>query len=138
MFASAEKTAAKAVVGSIVWAFRRLKKPKSGEMSARGYALHSVCPSFSFFLSITPASMSAANGQIDTIIGQKPSHGLTKTRHSLRFSTRMMATTSFSGFLHHLTPAPCWINQHYGAHTNTINVESINKQSTIRGTINVC
>ena len=38
-----------AVVGSIVWAFRRLKKPRSREMSVRGYALHSVRPQLSFF-----------------------------------------------------------------------------------------
>ena len=38
-----EETAVQAVVGSIVWAFRGLKKPRSREMSARGYALHSVC-----------------------------------------------------------------------------------------------
>ena len=38
-----------AVVASIVWAFRRLKKPRCREMSARGYALHSVCPQLSFF-----------------------------------------------------------------------------------------
>ena len=37
-----EETAVQAVVGSIVWAFRRLKKPMSRGMSARGYALHSV------------------------------------------------------------------------------------------------
>ena len=29
-------------------AFRRLKKPGSRDMSARGYAIHSVCPQFSF------------------------------------------------------------------------------------------
>ena len=34
---------------SIVWAFRRLKKPRCRVMSARGYALHSVCPQLSFF-----------------------------------------------------------------------------------------
>ena len=39
-----EETAVQAVVSSIVWAFRRLKKPRSREMSARSYALHSVCP----------------------------------------------------------------------------------------------
>ena len=44
-----EKTAVQTVVGSIVWAFRRLKKPRSREMSARGYALHSVCSQLSFF-----------------------------------------------------------------------------------------
>ena len=43
-----EETAVQAVVGSIVWAFRRHKKPRSLEMSARGYALHSVCPQLSF------------------------------------------------------------------------------------------
>ena len=32
-------TAAQAVVGSIVWAFRRLEKSRSSEMSARGYAV---------------------------------------------------------------------------------------------------
>ena len=37
-----EETAIRAVVGSIVWAFRRLKKPRCREMSARGYELHSV------------------------------------------------------------------------------------------------
>ena len=42
-------TPARAVVGSIVWAFRRLRKPRCREMSARGYALHSVCPQLSFF-----------------------------------------------------------------------------------------
>ena len=38
------------VVGSIVWAIRRLKNPRFREMSARGYALRSVClqPFFSF------------------------------------------------------------------------------------------
>ena len=39
-----EETAVQAVVGSIAWAFRRVKKPSSREMSARGYALHSVRP----------------------------------------------------------------------------------------------
>ena len=34
---------AQGVIGSIVWAFCTLKKPRIGEMSARGYALHSVC-----------------------------------------------------------------------------------------------
>ena len=38
-----------AVVGSIVGAFRRFKNPRSQEMSARGYALYSVCPQLSFF-----------------------------------------------------------------------------------------
>ena len=44
-----EETADEAVVGSIVWAFRRLKKPRSREMSARGYALRSVRPNIPFF-----------------------------------------------------------------------------------------
>ena len=34
------------VIDSIVWAFRGLKMPRCREMSARGYALHSVCPNF--------------------------------------------------------------------------------------------
>ena len=44
-----EETAVQAIVGSIVWAFSRLKKPRSREMSARSYALHSVRPKLSFF-----------------------------------------------------------------------------------------
>ena len=43
-----EETAVQAVGNSIVWAFRRLKKPRYREMSARGYALHNVCPQLSF------------------------------------------------------------------------------------------
>ena len=42
-----KEIAAQPVVGSIVWAFCRLKKPRCREMSARGYALHSVCPQLS-------------------------------------------------------------------------------------------
>ena len=44
-----EETAVQAVGGSIVWAFRSLKNQRSREVSARGYALHSVCPNFPFF-----------------------------------------------------------------------------------------
>ena len=43
-----EETAVQVVVGSIVWAFRRLKKPRFREMSARGYALHNVRLQLSF------------------------------------------------------------------------------------------
>ena len=43
VLALGEETAVQAVVGSIIWAFRRLKKPMCREMSARGYALDSVC-----------------------------------------------------------------------------------------------
>ena len=43
--------AALAVVGSIIWAFRRLKKPRSQEMSARSYALRNICTHSHFFLS---------------------------------------------------------------------------------------
>ena len=53
-----EKTAVQAVVGSIVWAFRVLKKPRCREMSARGYALHSVCPQLSFFFPLIMTSRS--------------------------------------------------------------------------------
>ena len=49
MLALGEVTEAQAVVGSIFWTFRRLKRPRSGEMSARGYALYSFCPQLSFF-----------------------------------------------------------------------------------------
>ena len=41
-----EETAVQALVGSIVWAFGRLEKLRIWEMSARGYALHSVCLNF--------------------------------------------------------------------------------------------
>ena len=51
VLAIGEEISAQAVVGSIDWAFCRLKKPKSFEMSARGYALHSVCLQLSFPLS---------------------------------------------------------------------------------------
>ena len=44
VLALVEETVVQTVVGSIVWAFRRLKKPRYREMSARGYALYSVCP----------------------------------------------------------------------------------------------
>ena len=44
-----EETAVQAVVGFIDLAFRRLKKPTSQEMSARGYGLHSVCSHLSLF-----------------------------------------------------------------------------------------
>ena len=50
VLALGKETAAQAVVGSIVWVFGRLKKPSSREMSARGYAIHSVCPQLSFFV----------------------------------------------------------------------------------------
>ena len=49
ILALGQETVVQAVVGSIVWAFRRRKNPRSREMSARGYALHSVCPKLSFF-----------------------------------------------------------------------------------------
>ena len=55
-----EGIAAQAVVGSIVWVFRRLKKPRSREMSARAYALHSVCTQRSFFISRTRTLMALA------------------------------------------------------------------------------
>ena len=51
LLALGEETAVQAVVGSIVWGFRRLKKLRCREMSARGYALNSVLPpTFLFFL----------------------------------------------------------------------------------------
>ena len=53
MLVPGEETAAQAGVGSIVWAFRRLKKPRRREIVAikrvaRGYARYSVCPQLSF------------------------------------------------------------------------------------------
>ena len=49
-FALWEETAAQAVVGSIVWAFGELKKPRCLEMCAGSHELLSVCPQLSFFL----------------------------------------------------------------------------------------
>ena len=43
-----EETAVQTVVGSIVSAFRRIKRPRRWEMSARGYALYSVCTQLYF------------------------------------------------------------------------------------------
>ena len=48
MLALGEGTAGQAVVDSTVWAFRRLKKPRSRDMSARSYAVPSVYPQLSF------------------------------------------------------------------------------------------
>ena len=45
-----EETVAQTVAGSIVWAFLGLKKPRSREISARSYALHSVGPQLSLLL----------------------------------------------------------------------------------------
>ena len=45
-----QETAAHAVVGSIVCAFRRLKKSRRREMSARSYKFHSVCFRIFFLL----------------------------------------------------------------------------------------
>ena len=45
-------TVVQVVVGSIVWPFRKLKKPRIREMSARGYALYSMCRQH-FFSSYT-------------------------------------------------------------------------------------
>ena len=62
VLALGEETAVQAVVGSIVWAFRRLNKPRCREMSARGYALYSVCPQLSFsFPCHTKSNLDPAN-----------------------------------------------------------------------------
>ena len=53
MLALGDGTAVQAVVGSIVYAFRRLKKRRSREISARGYALHSVCSQLSFIFIVS-------------------------------------------------------------------------------------
>ena len=50
MLGLGEETEVKVVVGSIFWAFLRLRKSKSREMSARGYAVQSVCHHLSFLL----------------------------------------------------------------------------------------
>ena len=44
VLALGEKTVVQEIVGCMVWMIRRLRKPRYWEMSARGYALHSVCP----------------------------------------------------------------------------------------------
>ena len=48
VFPLGKETAVQALVGSIVWAFRRLKKPRCRETSAGGYALYSERPQLSF------------------------------------------------------------------------------------------
>ena len=55
VLALGEDTVVQAAVGSIVRAFRRLKKPRYREMSARGYVLHRVCPQHSFLPSFFPS-----------------------------------------------------------------------------------
>ena len=50
VLALGEESANEIVMGSIVWAFGRLKNLRSRKMSARGCALHSVCPQLFFFL----------------------------------------------------------------------------------------
>ena len=49
VLAVGKEPADQAIVGSIVWAFRRLKMSRSREMSDCGYELHSVCTHLSFF-----------------------------------------------------------------------------------------
>ena len=44
VLALVEETTVQAVFGFIVWAVRRLKEPRSREMSARVYVLYNVCP----------------------------------------------------------------------------------------------
>ena len=52
-----------------VWAVRRLTKTSSREMSARSYALHSVCPQLSFSFFITP------NASVSTVASRlAPAH----------------------------------------------------------------
>ena len=46
VLALGKETAVQAVVGSIVWAFCRLKKPRCREMSACSYALQRMPPTF--------------------------------------------------------------------------------------------
>ena len=60
-----EETAVQAVVDSIAWAFRKLKKRRCREMSARGYALHSVRSQLSFF-SYNPLQGVPGNGEFKT------------------------------------------------------------------------
>ena len=64
MLALEEETAVQTIVGSIVWASRRLEKPMCREMSARGYPLHSVCAQLSFF----PLSFRLYPQRVDLIL----------------------------------------------------------------------
>ena len=48
VFALVRKLQLGAVVGSIVWTFRKLKKPRCRERNAHDYVLHGVCPNFPF------------------------------------------------------------------------------------------
>ena len=67
VLALGEETVVQAVVGSIFWAFRRLKKPRRREMSARGYALYSVCPQLSLlsFFPLTTLAFRKRNRNLE-------------------------------------------------------------------------
>ena len=61
-----------AVVGSIVWAFRRLKKTRSREMNVRVYVLHSACPNFPFFPASSPVSQREARTFTRRVMNHAP------------------------------------------------------------------
>ena len=98
-----EETAALAVVGSIVWAFRRLKKLKSREMSARGYALYSIylLSFFSRWATCSKMAVSELTGKLsvktDVSLVQVPSIGynlqVISKQHSL--AARSCGAVSF-------------------------------------------
>ena len=64
-------TTAQVVVGSIFWAFRRLKRSRSQEMSARGYAFKAYDPNFPSFFNMI------RNFQIPTDLRRRPITHLT-------------------------------------------------------------
>ena len=66
VLALGEGTTVQTVVGSIVLAFRRLKKPRCREMSARDYSLHSVCPQLFFFSRKISSSSLGATDMLDS------------------------------------------------------------------------
>ena len=96
-----EETAVQAVVGSIVWVFSRLKKPRCWEMSARGYAIHSVCPKLIFFPLIstfrvgpTVVLLTGANGSIRIVHRRKASRVPTARPPSTAYVGRRLPAIS--------------------------------------------
>ena len=84
-----------AVVGCIVWAFRRLNKPKSRKMSARSYALHSVCPFFSFrFPPMSQRKHSATILYLSILLKKRTHLGLRKS-HCIQHAEISASFTSW-------------------------------------------
>ena len=77
-------------VGSIVWAFRRLRNPKSREMSARSYAFLTHTPNFLFKLQISTnvtttlrsvrVALNVSTSSVDTCVAVVPAKLTSKAK----------------------------------------------------------